>query len=267
MVQMKTDQQRTLGSLNSAVRRKVYQLNQMKTETAYKEYLLTRHLGILAPKVSELARKHDTPYSTLNHRIAGRGTKAEAADEWRLIPVASEAALVDYLRETAERGFPDTARRAERRAIQILRDIKDDPTAEPGTNWVWKMLRRNWESLSMYWSTSLTTVRGGALNEQTVNHWFELLARLIKEYNLSDSPELIFAMDETSCFLDKCTRKTRHIAARGIQQQIALWNENRETATLIPIISADGTVYPPTVIFSGKQIRGKDDLPNPLNAS
>src|SRR5258706_6093535 len=94
MVQMKTDQQRTLGSLNSAVWRKVYQLNQMKTETAYKEYLLTQHLGILAPKVSELARKHDTPYSTLNHRIAGRGTKAEAADEWRLIPVASEAALV-----------------------------------------------------------------------------------------------------------------------------------------------------------------------------
>ena len=29
-----------LGSLNSAVQRKVYQLNQMKTEVAYKEYLL-----------------------------------------------------------------------------------------------------------------------------------------------------------------------------------------------------------------------------------
>src|SRR5258706_12702371 len=102
MVQMKTDQQRTLGSLNSAVWRKVYQLNQMKTETAYKEYLLTRHLGILAPKVSELARKHDTPYSILNHRIAGRGTKAEAVDERSLILVAIAAALELYLRETAD---------------------------------------------------------------------------------------------------------------------------------------------------------------------
>ena len=267
MVWMKTDQQCTLGSLKSAVQRKVYQLNQMKTEAAYKEYLLTRHLGILAPKVSELARKHNTPYSTLNHRIAGRGTKAEAAHEQRLIPVASEAALVDYLRVTAERGFPDTLRRAQRRATQILQDITNDPTAALGTNWVQKMLRRNWESLSMCWSTSLTTVRGGALNEQNVNHWFELLMRLITEYRLSDSPELIFAMDETSCFLDKCTRKTRHISARGNRQQIALRNEKRETATLIPIISADGTVYPPTVIFCGKQIRGKGDLPNPLNAS
>jgi len=264
---MKTDQQRTLGSLKSAVQRKVYQLNQMKTEAAYKEYLLTRHLGILAPKVSELARKHNTPYSTLNHRIAGRGTKAEAAHEQRLIPVASEAALVDYLCVTAERGFPDTLRRAQRRATQILQDITNDPTAALGTNWVQKMLRRNWESLSMCWSTSLTTVRGGALNEQNVNHWFELLMRLITEYRLSDSPELIFAMDETSCFLDKCTRKTRHISARGNRQQIALRNEKWETATLIPIISADGTVYPPTVIFCGKQIRGKGDLPNPLNAS
>ena len=55
--------------------------------------------------------------------------------------------------------------------------------------------------------------------------------------------------------------------ARGNQQQIALWNEKHKTATLIPIISADGTVYPPTVIFCGKQIQGKGELPNPLNAS
>jgi len=175
MVWVKTDQQRTLGSLNSAVQRKTYRLNQKKTEAAYKEYLLTRHLGILAPKVSELARKHDAPYSTLNHRIAGHGTKAEAADEQRSISVASEATLVDYLRETAERGFPDTIKRAERRATQILWDVTNDPTAELGKNWVQKMLRRNWESLSMYWSTSLTTVRGGALNERNVNHWLSCL--------------------------------------------------------------------------------------------
>ena len=45
-----------------------------------------------------------------------------------------------------------------------------------------------------------------------------------------------------------------------------MWNENRETCTLIPVICADGEVYGPTVIFKGKQIRGKDTLPNPLNA-
>ena len=76
---------------------------------------------------------------------------------------------------TAELGFPDTLRRAEKCATQILQDITNDPTAALGKIWVQKMLRRNWESLSMCWLTSLTTVQGGALNKQNVNHWFELL--------------------------------------------------------------------------------------------
>ena len=78
---------------------------------------------------------------------------------------------------------------------------------------------------------------GGAVNEETINHWYTLLQEIIDKYEIE--PNLIFAMDETCCFLDKCTHKTWHIGSHGVWQQLALWNENCETATLIPIICAD----------------------------
>ena len=80
---------------------------------------------------------------------------------------------------------------------------------------------------------------GGAVNEATINHWYALLQETIDKYKIER--DLIFAMDETCCFLDKCTHKTRHIGPRRLQQQLTLQNENRETATLIPIICADGS--------------------------
>ena len=103
------------------------------------------------------------------------------------------------------------------------------------------------------------------MNEANVDHWYKLLQEIIDQYNIV--PKLIFAMDETCCFLDKCTCKSHHIGPSGLRQQIALRNENCETCTLIPLICADGQVYSPTVIFKGKHIKGKDSMNNPLNAS
>ena len=56
-------------------------------------------------------------------------------------------------------------------------------------------------------------------------------------------------MDETCCFLDRSVHKTLDIGSKGHKQQIAIRNETRATATMIPIISASGKVFPPTVIF------------------
>jgi hypothetical protein len=72
-------------------------------------------------------------------------------------------------------------------------------------------------------------------------------------------------MDETCCFLDKSVHKTCHIGSKGQKQQIAIRNETRETATLIPIISASGKVFPLTVIFQGKILRGKSAWKIPLD--
>ena len=60
----------------------------------------------------------------------------------------------------------------------------------------------------------------GALNEANVNHWYKLLQETIDKYNIY--PDLIFAMDETCCFLDKCTHKTQHMGPAKQRQQLAI---------------------------------------------
>lgn len=222
---------------------------------ALKEWKATRNDPNPITKV-DLARKHGLPRSTLGDYINGGLTKAESVAMRGKLTYDEEMVMVQYLIEAARRGFPDTCKRAEMRANQILRSRKKDPDAEVSHSWLDRFMDRHSDQLSRYWSTTLTTVRGGALNQAAVDAWFNLLQEIITEYNIS--PDMIFAMDETCCFLDKNTHKTRHIGPAGIKQQMALHNENRETVTLIPIVSASGKVYPPTIIFKGAQLKDKN---------
>jgi len=96
-----------------------------------------------------------------------------------------------------------------RHANQVLREGTGDLDATVGKHWLDRFLDHHKDQLSCFWSTTLMTVCGGALNEANVDHWYKLLQGVIEEYNID--PKLIFAMDESCCFLDKCTHKTWHI--------------------------------------------------------
>jgi len=102
------------------------------------------------------------------------------------------------------------------------------------------------------------------LNKDVVDDWIEFLWKTVTDYGIEQ--DCVFSMDETCCLLDKSTHKTWHIGSASQLQQMALRNEVQDTVTLIPIISASGMVFPPTVIFKGLCSRDRDNLPNPLNA-
>ena len=130
--------------------------------------------------------------------------------------------------------------------------------------WIDQFMKCHHDKLQHYCCTSLTTVHQGALNKAVVDDWIKLLKKTITDYGIKE--ECIFSMDETCCFLDKSIHRPHHIGSAGQPQQMALRNEVRETATMIPIISASGSVFPPTVIFKGQRLRDSSKWPNPLNA-
>src|SRR5258706_7633855 len=100
-------------------------------QRAVKEFQQTRSLPS-APSQVLLAMKHVISRSTLQARISGRTSKIESAGRQQKIRPDEEQLLVDYLQETARRGFPDTLKRATRRANQILRMRSGDPDAAVG---------------------------------------------------------------------------------------------------------------------------------------
>ena len=216
------------------------------------------------PSRQSIAEKHDVAISTLKARILGRPSKIDAAAARQKILRREEEVLVAYLQEAARRGFPDTWKRCVQRANEILHARTGNPSDRVSHSWLDRFLRRHKGEIQCYWSTTLTTVRGGALNAAIVDDWIKLLNSTIKEYKIDE--DCIFSMDKTCCFLDKCTYKTRHIGSAKQVQQMALQNEVHETATLIPIISANGKVFRPTIIFKGEVLRGRLGWSNPLDA-
>jgi Tc5 transposase DNA-binding domain/helix-turn-helix, Psq domain len=243
--------------------RKALQQKEDDLQKALQMYLNTRDQKP-PPSQDVIASHFGVARSTLSARINGRPSKLASASQRQKIYPDEEQVIVDYLREAARRGFPDTQKRCIRHANEILIARSGNKDARVGIRWLGRFLHRHHDKIRCYWSTTLTTVRGGALNRGVVDDWFELLQATITNYGIEQ--DCIFSMDETSCFLDKSTFKSRHIGSAGQAQQMALRNEVRETATLIPIISADGRVFKPTVIFQGKLLRGKDEWSNPLDA-
>ena len=249
---------------SSALQRQIKQRDlESKMIAAVAEFWKTREETPPPTRIS-IAEKHGVPLSTFKARILGRPSKIDAAAARQKIHPCEEEVLVAYLKETSRRGFPDTRRRCVRHANEILRARTGDPSDRVSRSWLDRFLRRHNDDVRCYWSTTLTTVRGGALNAAIVDDWMTLLENTIKEYSIDE--DCIFSMDETCCFLDKRTSKTRHIGSAKQVHQLALRNEVRDTATLIPIISASGNVFKPTIIFKGEVLRGRMGWSNPLDA-
>jgi len=217
------------------------------------------------PNFSELAEEFNVSCSTLGHQFNGHISKREDGIKCWLLPVEAEDALVSFLQEAACWGFPETKETAKEYALDIFCNLSGDSMVEIRQNWMDHFLDRHADTLKSVWGTSQTTLRGGAANPETIDHWFSLLSETIAKFSIV--PELIFAMDETCCFIDKSTRHFKVIGCSRQHAQTVLKNENQESITLIPLVSAAGQLYPPTVIFKGKQIKGKAELPNPLGAS
>ena len=249
---------------SSALQRQIAQQElESKMIAAVAEFWKTREQTPPPTRIS-IAEKYGVPVSTLKARILGRTSKINAAAARQKIHPHEEEVLVAYLKETSRRGFPDTRKRCVRRANEILCARTGDPSDRVSKSWLDRFLRHHNDEIRCYWSTTLTTIRGGALNTAVVDNWMALLEKTVKEYSIDE--DCIFSMDKTCCFLDKNTSKTRHIGSAKQVHQLALRNEVRDTATLIPIISASGKVFKPTIIFKGEVLRGRMGWSNPLDA-
>ena len=229
------------GTVPAAVKsQKTLQQKEDDLQKALQEYLNTRDQKP-PPGQDAIASQFGVTRSTLSARIKGCPSKLASASQRQKIYPDEEQLMVDYIQETVCRGFPDTQKRCIRRSNEILIARSGNKDAQVGIRWLGRFLHCHHDRIRCFWSTTLTTVQGGALNQGIVDDWFELLQATVTSYGIEQ--DCIFSMDETCCFLDKSTHKSRHIGSAGQAQQMALRNEVRETATPIPFISADGRVF------------------------
>ena len=173
--------------------------------------------------------------------------------------------IVEYILEMARCGFPLSPKRLREHAEKILRARLGDAFREEGLgkNWATRFITKHHERIGMYWSSSLDSSRGRAVNPITKDDYFDLLKNIREEYNIPD--ELVYGADETGIQTGIGVTE-RVIGPTGSKIQHQQRSGNRENITVLPTICADGTTIPPTVIFKGEAFQTKWLQENPLDA-
>jgi len=90
------------------------------------------------------------------------------------------------------------------------------------------------------------------LTKEVISDYFDLLKNVLTEYNLFNSPNQLYNVDETGIALDG--HSPRVIARRG---QKKVTSGNKSQLTVIACVSASGQYIPPFVIFDAKNLNMK----------
>jgi hypothetical protein len=211
------------------------------------------------------AERFEVNRETLRQQIAGRQTQREASYNMSWFTAEEDWVLINFFIEIAERGFPDTKRILRERINTLLRAKKGDLTFCVGVNWVDRWLQRNKDHLQKYWNTSLDSHRANAVNSTVVADYFVKLQKVLMEHAIE--LDCLWSMDECGLQFNH-TPKKKVIRQAGKDQQHSIQSGSRESATIIPLISAASACPPPTVIFQGVQMNAAwTGQGNPLNAA
>jgi len=213
--------------------------------------------------VCEAAWHFNVPKTSLQEHINGHRSILESNAERSWLDDTESKVIVDELICSAVQGFPETKHHLCRRVNAVIQDKLGDPSFHVGEKWVDWWLERWGKWLSTYWSTSLDAVCARALNPEVIDDYFQKVQETISKYKID--PDCLWTMDESS-FIFGHACKTRVIGQAGNWVQHSQRDGSRETATVMPLISAAGACMPPCVIFKGQKLNSLWSGPenNPL---
>ncbi|KAF5389967.1 hypothetical protein D9757_013844 [Collybiopsis confluens] len=237
---------------------------QKRAVEAYQEELARRNLGLpnrvgakaICNRFTNLHRAETGQIIKLNHatiinHAKGKPTRAEsnAARAW--LTAGEIEAVIAYIIEVANQGFPLSHRRLKEHVDEILRGRLGDnfPVSGVGKKWTQRFVRKYSDRIYTTWSSPLDEKRGRAVNPHTNEAYFNLLRETILKHDISE--ENTYATDEIGVTEASGTRE-RVIGGRRKGPHYQQTGGGRENTTVIVTICADGTSTSPAVIFKGK---------------
>jgi hypothetical protein len=200
------------------------------------------------PRLSlrKLSKDYNVPRTTLQHRITGRATRIGKKNGPANLTPAEEEAIVEYILKQDAQGF--SPRRAD---VQDMANLLMDKRGERrvGKNWTDRFIQRRPE-LSTRLSRAYDYQRALLEDPDVLNAWFRLVANMRAKYGIQDSD--FYNFDETGFMMGMIggkmvvTRSDRQSNPKLVQPG------NREWATAICAVAADGHVVPPFLCVQGR---------------
>lgn len=210
------------------------------------------------------ANKYDVPMKSLSRRVNGKRTQEEYTVSLQKLSPAKEQVLVDFIIESADRGFPLNQNQIVHYANAIVQEVEGDECPPLGVTWISGFRDQHSDVLQTHWSKPLDTQRARSLNPDVKRAWFELVKKHIVDTGIQ--PGDIYRMDESG-FTPSHSGKERVWGRRGTKTQHKQGGANCKNVTALVTICADGSFLRPMVIFKGKNFMSKWNENNIAHAS
>ena len=116
----------------------------------------------------------------------------------------------------------------------------------------WRRFLERQDDLTLRRGDSTGHDRMDAVNQQTLNQYFDLLEDTLTQYNLLNSPSRIYNVDETGIPLD--ARPPIIMTRRGIKKVRNRALGRKGQVTIVACGNAAGQALPPMIIFDTKNL-------------
>lgn len=202
--------------------------------------------------VREASRQYEVPRSTLQDRLHRRVDADCKVGRDTVLNQNEEEAIVQWLIRMAICGFPRTRYNVINTVKNIIKeDKRPNPfkNGKPGDKWYSLFLKRH-PILNERAPEAITLARA-VVTEEYIRKWFNDLHEYLKSIGHEDilqDPRRIYNGDETSFSI--CPKTGKVIGPKGWKNlyEIAKGSE-KETITVLLVISAAGESLPPMVVF------------------
>ena len=210
-----------------------------------------------------IAEKKGLPPATLYRRLHGAVSIITSNKAKGNLSEEEETIWLDWQVGLARHGFPEDRQRLHTRVQAFIRIRDKNPDLELGKHWADRFLVRHRDVLSVFWGHRLTDMHAKASSKDLQVHWFRLIKDMFEKFNIVQGRT--YGADEMGTQLGYFERqKVIGPVSQSLQHHTV--NGSRESCTILTTMSGNGCVFPPLVIFKGKQVNSAWLENNPLNA-
>jgi hypothetical protein len=195
--------------------------------------------------VRRAAAIYDVPRTTLQYRYLGRPSRRDTTPNSRKMKKTEEEALLQYLLELDARGRPARLANVEDMANLLLAE-RDG--GRVGMRWARNFISRQ-PLLRTRFNRPYDYQRALCEDPDAIRAWFRLVENMRAKYGVVDQD--LYNFDETGFAMGMIhasvvvTRAERRAKAKTVQPG------NREWATVIQGVCADGWCMPPFILLKG----------------
>ena len=196
--------------------------------------------------IRRAAKTYEVSRTTIIARMNGRVAISTARNARHQLTLSEEETLVRYILDLDTRGFPPRICGVEDMANSLLATRREKPV---GKLWAHRFVQRRPE-LKTRLSRAYDFQRALCEDPDQINAWFRLVANMRAKYGIQDCD--FYNFDETGFMMGMICGNMVVTSSERKGRAKQLQAGNREWATAIECVSADGFALPPFLVVQGK---------------